>query len=45
MLPTHSPKWPRAENVRYWAAIHPALLWEKELHADLLRRLGENAKK
>jgi triacylglycerol lipase len=44
MLPTKSPKWKVAENVRFWAAIHPALMWEKELHADLLKRLGENQK-
>ena len=42
MLPTHSPKWDLADNVRYWSAIHPAILWEKELHTDLLRRLEEN---
>lgn len=43
MLPLRSPEWRTAENVRLWSAIHPSLLWEKELHADLLRRLRENA--
>lgn len=44
MLPTKSPKWSKAENVRFWSAIHPSLLWEKELHTDLLERLEENGK-
>lgn len=43
MLPIRSPEWKQADNVRLWSAIHPSLLWEKDLHADLLRRLGENA--
>jgi len=44
MLPTHSPKWERAENIRFWSAIHPALMWEKQLQKDLLQRLDENGK-
>jgi triacylglycerol lipase len=43
MLPTKSPKWGKAENVRLWSAIHSSLLWEKELHLDLLKRLGKNS--
>lgn len=39
MMPIKSPKWPKAKNVRFWSAIHPSLMWEKELHADLLQRL------
>ena len=42
MLPLRSPEWRQADNVRLRSAIHPSLLWEKELHLDLLRRLGEN---
>jgi triacylglycerol lipase len=42
MLPLESPKWQHGENVRFWSPIHPALLWEKKLHRDLLRRLGAN---
>jgi triacylglycerol lipase len=45
MLPTKSPKWNMAENVRYWSAVHPALMWEKELHADLLKRLAGDGQK
>ncbi len=44
MLPTDSPKWERADNVRFWSAIHPSLMWEEELHADLLKRLEKNGK-
>ena len=39
MLPTDSPKWGKAENIRFWSAIHPSLMWEKELQEDLLKRL------
>jgi triacylglycerol lipase len=39
MLPLRSPKWQQGDNVRFWSPIHPALLWEKKLHADLLKRL------
>ncbi|MFP6876936.1 MAG: alpha/beta fold hydrolase [Roseibacillus sp.] len=42
MLPTKSPKWTKADNVRFWSAVHPSLMWEKELHADLLNRLGQH---
>lgn len=42
MLPTDSPRWEPAENVRLWSAIHPALMWEKDLHRDLLGRLDPN---
>ena len=39
MLPLKSPRWPQGDNVHFWSPIHPALLWEKRLHADLLKRL------
>lgn len=42
MLPTNSPRWEAADNVRVWSAIHPSLMWEKELHTDLLKRLAKN---
>jgi triacylglycerol lipase len=42
MLPTDSPRWERAENVRFFSPIHSSLMWEKELQTDLLKRLGEN---
>lgn len=42
MLPTDSPHWERANNIRLWSALHPTLMWERELHEDLLRRLGES---
>ena len=42
MIPLKSPKWHRSENVRLWSPIHPALLWDKKLHRDLLRRLDRN---
>lgn len=45
MLPTKSPKWSAAENVRVWSALHPTLMWEKELHTDLLQRLDEHSQK
>lgn len=42
MLPTDSPRWKAADNIRVWSAIHPSLMWEKELHADLLKRLAKD---
>ncbi len=42
MLPTRSPKWQQSDNVRFWSPIHSALLWEKKLHQDLLKRLNAN---
>ena len=42
MLPLESPKWQHGDNVHFWSPIHPALLWDKKLHRDLLRRLGAN---
>ena len=42
MMPLESPKWHRGDNVRLWSPLHPALLWDKKLHRDLLRRLDQN---
>ena len=42
MIPLESPVWHRSDNVRLWSPIHPALLWDKNLHRDLLRRLDLN---
>ncbi|MBB21331.1 MAG: lipase [Roseibacillus sp.] len=42
MIPLKSPKWHRSDNVRLWSPLHPALLWDKTLHRDLLRRLDRN---
>ncbi|MCH2063844.1 MAG: hypothetical protein MK194_08980 [Roseibacillus sp.] len=42
MLPLRSPKWQQGDNIRFWSPIHPALLWEKKLHEDLLKRLDAN---
>jgi len=39
MLPLKSPTWQQGDNVYFWSPIHPALLWTKKLHADLLQRL------
>ena len=44
MIPLKSPKWHRSDNVRLWSPLHPALLWDKTLHRDLLRRLDRNGK-
>ena len=42
MIPLESPMWHRSDNVRLWSPVHPALLWDKKLHRDLLRRLNRN---
>lgn len=42
MIPLESPVWHRSDNVRLWSPLHPALLWDKTLHRDLLRRLDRN---
>ena len=42
MIPLKSPVWQGSDNVRLWSPIHPALLWDKNLHRDLLRRLDLN---
>ncbi len=39
MLPLKSPRWQQGDNVYFWSPIHSALLWEKKLHVDLLKRL------
>ena len=39
MLPLKSPRWQQGDNVHFWSPIHSALLWEKKLHVDLLKRL------
>ena len=39
MIPLSSPQWHQADNVQIWAPVHPALLWNRTLHRDLLRRL------
>ena len=44
MIPLESPVWHRGDNVRLWSPLHPALLWDKTLHRDLLRRLDRNRK-
>jgi triacylglycerol lipase len=44
MMPLESPKWHRGDNVRLWSPLHAALLWDKKLHRDLLRRLDQDRK-
>ena len=41
MMPLESPNWHRGDNIHFWSPIHPALLWNRTLHRDLLGRLEQ----